>query len=164
MSKIIGIDLGTTNCCAAVMQAGEPVVIPSAEGGRLFPSVVAVNPKTGERLVGMVGLKGVGQPLTERLVFRHEHFARLTGLRYGSTVTDAAIADVLIRDDGLFKGFCPEVRRIAFLNQADVRDHLSAGLRIARILSKRKGTGLSRVVIGQVLFDLPVIEVYDLDP
>jgi len=54
MSKIIGIDLGTTNCCAAVMQAGEPVVIPSAEGGRLFPSVVAVNPKTKERMVGMV--------------------------------------------------------------------------------------------------------------
>jgi len=54
MSKIIGIDLGTTNCCAAVMQAGEPVVIPSAEGGRLFPSVVAVNPKTGERMVGTV--------------------------------------------------------------------------------------------------------------
>ncbi len=54
MSKIIGIDLGTTNCCAAVMQAGEPTVIPSAEGGRLFPSVVAVNPKTGERMVGMV--------------------------------------------------------------------------------------------------------------
>ncbi len=54
MSKIIGIDLGTTNCCAAVMQAGEPTVIPSAEGGRLFPSVVAINPKTGERMVGMV--------------------------------------------------------------------------------------------------------------
>jgi len=54
MSKIIGIDLGTTNCCAAVMQAGEPVVIPSAEGGRLFPSVVAVNPKTEERMVGTV--------------------------------------------------------------------------------------------------------------
>ena len=54
MSKIIGIDLGTTFCCAAVMQAGEPVVIPSAEGGRLFPSVVAVNPKTGERMVGTV--------------------------------------------------------------------------------------------------------------
>jgi len=54
MSKIIGIDLGTTNCCAAVMQAGEPVVIPSAEGGRLFPSVVAVNSKTGERMVGTV--------------------------------------------------------------------------------------------------------------
>lgn len=54
MGKIIGIDLGTTNSVAAVMEGGEPVVISSAEGGRLFPSVVAVNPKTGERLVGQI--------------------------------------------------------------------------------------------------------------
>jgi molecular chaperone DnaK len=54
MSKIIGIDLGTTNSVAAVMEGGEPVVIPSAEGNRLFPSIIAVNPKTGERLVGQV--------------------------------------------------------------------------------------------------------------
>ena len=53
MGKIIGIDLGTTNSAAAVMIAGEPVVIPSAEGERLVPSVVAVN-KNGERLVGRV--------------------------------------------------------------------------------------------------------------
>jgi molecular chaperone DnaK len=53
MGKIIGIDLGTTNSVAAVMIAGEPVVIPSAEGERLVPSVVAVN-KNGERLVGRV--------------------------------------------------------------------------------------------------------------
>ncbi|PID84689.1 MAG: molecular chaperone DnaK [Chloroflexi bacterium] len=54
MSKIIGIDLGTTNSVAAVMEGGEPVVIPSAEGNRTFPSIIAVNPKTGERLVGQV--------------------------------------------------------------------------------------------------------------
>jgi len=54
MSKIIGIDLGTTNSVCGVMLGGEPTVIPSAEGGRLFPSVVAVNPKTGERIVGQV--------------------------------------------------------------------------------------------------------------
>ena len=53
MSKIIGIDLGTTNSVAAFMQGGEPVVIPSAEGERLVPSVVAIN-KNGERLVGRV--------------------------------------------------------------------------------------------------------------
>jgi molecular chaperone DnaK len=53
MAKIIGIDLGTTNSVAAVMQGGEPVVIPSAEGERLVPSVVAVN-KNHERLVGRV--------------------------------------------------------------------------------------------------------------
>ncbi|MFZ2487363.1 MAG: molecular chaperone DnaK [Anaerolineae bacterium] len=54
MGKIIGIDLGTTNSVVAVMEQGEPVVIPSSEGARLIPSVVAVNPKTGERLVGQV--------------------------------------------------------------------------------------------------------------
>jgi molecular chaperone DnaK len=53
MAKIIGIDLGTTNSVAAVMSGGEPVVIPSAEGERLIPSVVAVN-KNHERLVGRV--------------------------------------------------------------------------------------------------------------
>ena len=53
MAKIIGIDLGTTNSVVAVMEAGEPVVIPSAEGERLVPSVVAVN-KNNERLTGRV--------------------------------------------------------------------------------------------------------------
>jgi molecular chaperone DnaK len=53
MGKIIGIDLGTTNSCVAVMEGGEPHVIPNAEGGRTTPSVVAFT-KTGERLVGQV--------------------------------------------------------------------------------------------------------------
>ena len=53
MSKIIGIDLGTTNSCVAVMEGGEPVVIPNAEGARTTPSVVAFT-KNGERLVGQV--------------------------------------------------------------------------------------------------------------
>ena len=53
MSKIIGIDLGTTNSCVAVMEGGEPVVIANAEGARTTPSVVAFS-KTGERMVGSV--------------------------------------------------------------------------------------------------------------
>ena len=53
MGKAIGIDLGTTNSCMAVMEAGEPVVIPNREGGRITPSVVAIS-KSGERLVGTV--------------------------------------------------------------------------------------------------------------
>jgi len=54
MPRIIGIDLGTTFSVMAVMEGGEPTVIPTAEGSRLCPSVVAVNPKTGERMVGWV--------------------------------------------------------------------------------------------------------------
>lgn len=53
MAKVIGIDLGTTNSCVAVMEGGEPVVIPNSEGSRTTPSVVAFS-KTGERLVGQV--------------------------------------------------------------------------------------------------------------
>src|SRR5439155_12904209 len=51
MAKVIGIDLGTTNSCMAVIEGGEPTVIPNAEGGRTTPSVVAFT-KDGQRLVG----------------------------------------------------------------------------------------------------------------
>ncbi len=54
MAKVIGIDLGTTNSAVAVMEAGEPTVLENSEGGRTTPSVVAVNPKSGEQYVGMV--------------------------------------------------------------------------------------------------------------
>ncbi|MBZ0303226.1 MAG: Hsp70 family protein, partial [Anaerolineae bacterium] len=54
MGRIIGIDLGTTNSVVAVMEGGTPTVIPSSEGGKLIPSVVALNQKTNERLVGKV--------------------------------------------------------------------------------------------------------------
>src|SRR5437899_7754350 len=54
MAKVLGIDLGTTNSVVSIMEAGEPTVLENAEGSRLTPSVVAVNPKTGERLVGQV--------------------------------------------------------------------------------------------------------------
>src|SRR5438067_13602202 len=72
MSKIIGIDLGTTNSVVAVMQGGEPVVIPNAEGARTTPSVVAVT-KTGERLVGQVAKR---QAITnpENTVFSIKRF------------------------------------------------------------------------------------------
>ena len=53
MSKVIGIDLGTTNSAVAVMEGGEPTIIATAEGGRLCPSVVGFN-KNGERLIGQV--------------------------------------------------------------------------------------------------------------
>src|SRR3979490_794939 len=54
MAKVLGIDLGTTNSVVAIMEAGEPTVLENSEGSRLTPSGGAVNPKSGERLVGQV--------------------------------------------------------------------------------------------------------------
>ena len=72
MSKIIGIDLGTTNSVVAVMEGGEPVVITNPEGGRLTPSVVGFS-KTGERLVGQVAKRqAVTNP--ENTVFSIKRF------------------------------------------------------------------------------------------
>src|SRR5512138_3874586 len=84
MSKIVGIDLGTTFSVVAVMEGSEPVVIPNAEGSRLTPSVVAVNPKTGERMVGQVARR---QAITnpDNTIFSVK---RLMGRRF----TDAEVA------------------------------------------------------------------------
>jgi len=63
MASVLGIDLGTTNSCMAVMEAGEPKVVENSEGGRTTPSMVAVNTKTGERYVGqMAKRQGVTNP------------------------------------------------------------------------------------------------------
>src|SRR6476661_2197690 len=71
-SKIIGIDLGTTNSVVAVMEGGDPVVIPNAEGGRTTPSVVAFT-KEGERLVGQVAKRqAVTNP--QRTIFSIKRF------------------------------------------------------------------------------------------
>ena len=63
MPKILGIDLGTTNSCMAAIEGGEPRVVENAEGGRTTPSVVAINPRNGERYVGMTAKRqGVTNP------------------------------------------------------------------------------------------------------
>ncbi|MBN2587950.1 MAG: molecular chaperone DnaK [Candidatus Fermentibacteraceae bacterium] len=78
MAKIIGIDLGTTNSCVAVMEGGEPTVIPNAEGNRTTPSVVGFNDK-GERLVGVVAYRqAVANP--NNTVFSIKRFM---GRKYG---------------------------------------------------------------------------------
>ena len=82
MAKIVGIDLGTTNSVVAVMQGGEPVVIPSTEGERLVPSVVAVN-KNHERIVGRAARnQAIVNP--ENTVFS---IKRLMGRKYGDQET-----------------------------------------------------------------------------
>jgi molecular chaperone DnaK len=85
MAKIIGIDLGTTNSCIAVMEGGQPIVIPNPEGGRTTPSVVAFT-KTGERLVG---------PLAKRQAITNPQntvssIKRFMGRRYSEVANEVA--------------------------------------------------------------------------
>ena len=86
MGKMIGIDLGTTNSCVAVMEGGEPKVLPNREGGRTTPSVVAFA-KTGERLAGLVAKR---QAITnpENTVFSIKRFM---GRRFEEVPEEAKI-------------------------------------------------------------------------
>src|SRR5438270_10157291 len=84
MSRILGIDLGTTNSCMAIMEGGEPVVIPNAEGGRTTPSVVAFT-KSGERLVGQAAKRqAVTNP--RNTVFSSKRFI---GRKFSETSAEA---------------------------------------------------------------------------
>ena len=88
MPKVLGIDLGTTNSVAAVIEAGEPNVVENAEGARLTPSVVALNTRTGERYVGQVAKRqAVTNP--ENTLFSVK---RLMGRRYGDPEVQSATA------------------------------------------------------------------------
>ena len=107
MGKIIGIDLGTTNSVVAVMSGGEPMVIPTAEGERLLPSVVAIN-KNGERIVGRAARnQAIVNP--ENTVFSIKRFmgrkfkdpeVQRTLSRVPYKVTEAKNGDVLVVLDG----------------------------------------------------------------
>jgi molecular chaperone DnaK len=95
MGKVIGIDLGTTNSVVAVMEGGEPVVIPNAEGGRTTPSVVAFT-KDGERLVGQVARR---QAITnpENTVFSIKRFM---GRRGEEVKEEEKLVPYDVRTDG----------------------------------------------------------------
>jgi molecular chaperone DnaK len=90
MPKVIGIDLGTTNSATAAIEAGEPIVLENAEGNRVTPSVVAANPKTGERLVGVLARR---QAITnpENTIFSIKRFM---GRKFDDPVVQEAIKRV----------------------------------------------------------------------
>ncbi|MBR0545822.1 MAG: Hsp70 family protein, partial [Treponema sp.] len=95
MSKIIGIDLGTTNSCVAVMENGEPVVIQNSEGGRTTPSIVGFTAK-GDRVVG--------QPAKNQMVTNPKNTVysakRLIGLKYGDLKGEATKLPYKVLDNG----------------------------------------------------------------
>ena len=108
MSKIIGIDLGTTNSCVAVMEGGKPTVIPNAEGDRTTPSVVAYT-KEGERLVGKVAKRQaiVNHENTVQSIKREmgtDHKVKLNGKEYSPQEISAMILSKLKEDAESYLG------------------------------------------------------------
>lgn len=104
MGKIIGIDLGTTNSCMAVMEGGEPVVIPNAEGMRTTPSVVAFT-KDGERLVGEIAKRqAVANPEHTVISIKREmgsdHRVKIEGKEYTPQEISAMILTKLKNERG----------------------------------------------------------------
>src|SRR6188472_3416436 len=90
MAKVIGIDLGTTNSAMAILEAGQPTVLESAEGSRITPSVVAIDPKSGQRLVGTIARRqAVTNP--ENTVFSIKRFM---GRKFDDPVVQEAIKRV----------------------------------------------------------------------
>ncbi len=117
MSKIIGIDLGTTNSVVSVMEAGDPVVIPNAEGGRTTPSVVAFN-KNQERLVGQTAKR---QAVTNADNTTYS-VKRLIGRNYADTTTERQMLAYQIE-----KGSSDDARiRIPIMNRAYTPQEISA--------------------------------------
>ncbi|MEA4998092.1 MAG: molecular chaperone DnaK [Candidatus Limiplasma sp.] len=108
MSKIIGIDLGTTNSCVAVLEGGEPVVIPNAEGARTTPSVVAFT-KDGERLVGQIAKRqAVTNPDRTVISIKREmgtnHKVNIDGKSYTPQEISAMILQKLKADAEAYLG------------------------------------------------------------
>ena len=135
--------------------AGRPLKVP-ADHEPVLPACTSV-------LVGMIGLNCAGQRVNDQWVFRREQFSRLSGLADGSVITESAIISALEHKKGIFKNAPAEAVCIAFFNQADSTQNLAAGRDIAQAIIKRPKTGLARIIIGQTLYNPPVLEVYDLD-
>ncbi len=184
MSKTIGIDLGTTNSCVAVIEGGEPVVIPNAEGARTTPSVVAFS-KNGERLVGQVAKRqAVSNPdSTVASIKRHmgsSYKVKLNNKEYTPQEVSAMILTKLKKDAEAYLGetvtqavitvpaYFTDAQRQATKDAGKI-----AGLDVKRIINEPTAAALSYGVdkendqkimvydLGGGTFDVSIIEMGD---
>jgi molecular chaperone DnaK len=185
MSKAVGIDLGTTNSVVSVLEAGEPVVIPNAEGGRTTPSVVAFS-KTGEVLVGEVAKRqAITNPdRTIRSVKRHmgtDWTIDIDGKKYSAQEISARILQKLKRDAESYLGdtvtqavitvpaYFDDAQRTATKEAGQV-----AGLEVLRIINEPTAAALAYGLdkenqeqtvlvfdLGGGTFDVSVLEIGD---
>ena len=184
MSKIIGIDLGTTNSCVAVMEGGEPVVIANSEGARTTPSVVGFT-KTGDRLVGQVAKRqAITNPdNTVSSIKRQmgtDHKVTLNGKEYTPQQVSAMILQKLKADAEAYLGETVTEAVItvpAYFNdsqrQATKDAGTIAGLNVRRIINEPTAAALAYGVdkeddqkimvydLGGGTFDVSIIEMCD---
>ncbi len=183
MSKIIGIDLGTTNSCVAVMEGGEPVVIPNQEGARTTPSVVAFT-KTGERLVGQVAKRqAITNPENTVISIKREmgtdHKVNINGKAYTPQEISAMILQKLKADAESYLGetvsqavitvpaYFSDTQRQATKDAGKI-----AGLEVLRIINEPTAAALAygedttneKIMIydlGGGTFDVSILEIAD---
>ena len=177
MSKIIGIDLGTTNSCVAVMEGGEPVVIANSEGARTTPSVVGFT-KTGDRLVGQVAKRqAITNPdNTVSSIKRQmgtDHKVTLNGKEYTPQQVSAMILQKLKADAEAYLGETVTEAVItvpAYFNdsqrQATKDAGTIAGLNVRRIINEPTAAALAYGVDKEddqkiMAFDVSIIEMGD---
>ena len=186
MGKIIGIDLGTTNSCVAVMEGGKPTVIANAEGGRTTPSVVAIN-KDGERLVGQVAKRQAvaNHENTVTSIKRQmgtDHKVKLGGKEYTAPEISAMILSKLKADAESYLG-SPVTQAVitvpAYFNdsqrQATKDAGKIAGLEVLRIINEPTAASLAygldkgennnqKILVydlGGGTFDVSILEIGD---
>ncbi len=184
MAKVLGIDLGTTNSVMAVVEGGEPTVIPNAEGGRTTPSVVAIS-KTGERLVGLPAKRqAVMNPERTVLSIKREMGRKTTrtidGKDYTPEEISAMILQKLKRDAEAYLGeevkqavitvpaYFDDAQRTATKNAGEI-----AGLEVLRIINEPTAAALAygfadqaskRILVydlGGGTFDVSLLDVGD---
>ena len=182
MSKIIGIDLGTTNSCVAVMEGGEPVVIANSEGARTTPSVVGFT-KTGDRLVGQVAKRqAITNPENTVSSIKRQmgtdHKVTLNGKEYTPQQISAMILQKLKADAEAYLGE-PVTEAVitvpAYFNdsqrQATKNAGTIAGLNVKRIINEPTAASLAYGIdkeadqkimvydLGGGTFDVSIIEM-----
>jgi molecular chaperone DnaK len=184
MAKTVGIDLGTTNSVVAVMEGGEPVVIPNAEGSRLTPSVVAIT-KTGERLVGQQAKRQaiLNPERTVSSIKRHmgtDYRVNIDGKLYSPEEISAMILRKLKEDAEAYLGepvdkavitvpaYFNDAQRTATKNAGEI-----AGLQVLRIINEPTAASLAYGLdkksnetilvydLGGGTFDVSVLDVGD---
>ena len=184
MSKIIGIDLGTTNSCVAVMEGGQPVVIANAEGNRTTPSVVAFS-KTGERMVGQVAKRQAvtNHDRTISSIKRHmgtDYKVDIDGKKYTPQEISAMILQKLKADAEAYLGGTVSEAVItvpAYFNDAQRQATKDAGkiagLEVKRIINEPTAAALAYGVdkeaeqkimvydLGGGTFDVSILDIGD---